>query len=119
MKEFNLEEAKQGKPVYSEDGQGTRIIRFDRENKKLSIVALDDDCKLGEVISEQAIEDKFYEAIDYCYSDLILATDKREGWINIYSNGTCDGHVFDTESEAKAFAKKDGTYVTTTIKVEW
>ena len=43
MKEFNLEEAKAGKPVYTRDGRPARIICWDRKSYKTTeyhIVAL-------------------------------------------------------------------------------
>lgn len=40
LKEFNLEEAKAGKPVCTRDGRKARIICFDLNNKNFPIVAI-------------------------------------------------------------------------------
>lgn len=40
LKEFNLEEAKAGKPVWTRDGRKARIICFDLNNKNFPIVAI-------------------------------------------------------------------------------
>ena len=52
--------------------------------------------------------------------DLFFATEKHEGWVNVYrasaSGNMCAGHIFDTEEDAKQNADRDDI---ATVKIEW
>ena len=53
--------------------------------------------------------------------DLFFATEKREGWVNLYKNvdnSTYLGNIYDSKAEAKKEIDKNNDYVTT-IKIEW
>lgn len=53
--------------------------------------------------------------------DLFFATEKREGWTNLYKNvdnSTYPGDIYDSKAEAKKEIDKNNDYVTT-IKIKW
>lgn len=87
MKEFNLQEAKAGKPVCTRDGRNARIICFDAKRGNYPIVALIDD-KGVEYVSYFSLDGKYDNGVDS--NDLFMKTEKHEGWgwlshNNIYS----------------------------------
>ena len=124
MKPFNLEQAKAGAPVCTRDGQPVRIICYDlKGNKNYPILAL--------VESSGGVE----STINYTLSghkslysdtskDLIMASVKREGWVNLYTchsgaTATDQCTLYQSEKEARSqILKGNGVYVTT-VKIEW
>ena len=121
MKPFNLEEYLKNpeKKVVTKSGLNVRIICTDRKDLNYPIVVL--------------IENKFTEGecVLYCTKegkivtdglndwDLFFAPEKREGWTNVYEEGTnryLDGCICSTEEEAKRIR---GCGYITTIKIEW
>ena len=123
MREFDYEKAKAGAPVCTRSGKPARIICWDANAKwhddKYPIVALIDDDMDGEVSQTFTTNGRLYHnEIDD--NDLMMATTKSEGWINIYRRvgrimtGDC---VWNTEDEAKKAVVKE-EYITT-IKIEW
>lgn len=120
MKEFNLEAAKAGKPVCTRGGRPVRIICWDRKVKEWPIVALVnvDEGEAVLTFSEKGREGKFGES-PY---DLMMASEKKEGWINIFNAGYSTSYssstIYDTEENARNHGIQSGLYVTT-IKIEW
>ena len=109
LKDFDLEAAKQGKPVCTRNGRKARIICFDTINEiNYPIIAL--------------IEGFGYETL--CYyneggkahlgntSDLMMLPEKKEGWININK----DSGLFKSKEEAKRYCTKD--YATVRVEFE-
>ena len=135
LKPFDIQKAREGKPVCTRDGRKARIIAFDRrlfyKNVSYPILALvecsdgeDDVCgysEKGKVLIEDGAEYK---------DDLMMLPEKKEGWINIYNADTtfyyADGRVFETKDEAVQEAKEEvekeqrekNEYIDT-IRVEW
>lgn len=120
MKPFNLEEAKAGKPVCTRDGKFARIICFD-------VKTITDKYPILVLISVNGDESCFSYTKDGKYAsndhetnyDLMMASEKHEGWVNIYKHGnTRDvGALYDTLEKAKE--SKDKANYITTIKIEW
>ena len=112
---FNLELAKAGKPVCTRDGRKARIICFDRNDIK-PIVAL-----ITFINGTSVIEKAFYYFEDgYHLSkndknnyDLMMLTEKKEGWINIYKR-----LVYRTKEEAQSNINP-GNEIIDTIKISW
>ena len=121
LKSFSLEAAKQGKPVCTRDGRKARIIAFDRrlfyKNVSYPILALversdgeDDVCgynEKGKALIEDCAEYK---------DDLMMLTEKKEGWVNIYRS-----QIYNTPEKAKEAYKRtcnDDNYLQT-IKIEY
>ena len=120
MKQFNLEEylKNPSKKVVTRDGRSARIVCTDRVLGAYRVLAL--------VMEGSGIENSYsYKTNGQYYEnsisgiDLFFATEKHEGWVNIYKArsycyaGSC---IWPTEEEAKASADPDPI---ATIKIEW
>ena len=111
LKPFNLEAAKQGKPVCTRDGRKARIICFDRESVA-SIVALIMDDNNREEIHSYYEDGKSARTQEYRY-DLMMLSEKRKGWINVHQYD-----VYKTKEEAEAKVSDKANYLTT-IEIEY
>ena len=116
LKEFDLEAAKQGKPVCTREGRKARIICFDLQDPEYDIVAL----LLGkngfESICTFNSNGRFNDAdgVDkQSKHDLMMLPEKKEGWVNVYKE-----RVYKSKEEAVG-KKYDGCTYIDTIKVEW
>ena len=103
LKPFDLQKAREGKPVYTRDGRKARIIAFDANGGR-PIVALVTECD-----DEEEIPYKYHCDGSYnCQSipsdkDLMMLPEKKEGWVNIYKsdNGTYyTGAIFYEKNDA-------------------
>jgi len=113
MKEFNDEQAKAGKRVVTRGGSNVRIRCFDRVSDNYPIVALID---IGAHESVETHTARGKHQSNGCESsyDLFMASEKKEGWINVYpSEG---GYIHDTEAEALESRR---VHAIDTIKIEW
>lgn len=126
LKEFNLEAAKAGKPIYTRDGRKARIICFDAKCDK-PIVALIYDYNKETVLQYLENGRFFVDQIDKY--DLMMLPQKKEGWVNIYNRNTISTSkencyimtgvsVFKTKESAISYKDKDKKYIDT-IKIEW
>lgn len=78
-RKFDFDAARAGAPVQTKRGEDVRIVRFDLKSTSHSIVA---------IVSCGNIEKAFvYTKDGICRgteSDLVMAPDKFEGWVNVY-----------------------------------
>lgn len=81
MKEFDLEKAKAGHPVYTRDGREVRILCFDRQSDS-PIVALVKNNEVEDIISFNN-KGRRNDVFD-CGYDLLIKPVKQERWANIY-----------------------------------
>lgn len=108
MKEFDINLAKQGKPVCTRDGRKARIICFDTKGDVCPIIAL---------VEENGIESAYHydkngkNAYKKSELDLMMFPEKKEGWILLRK----DGYTFYNEE----VAKKNCTDEQFVAKVEW
>ena len=119
LKPFDLEAAKQGKPVCTRDGRKARILCFDRfccdEISTIVACVLSKDGKDENVIiysSDGFMADKQHP----CADDLMMLPEKKEGYANIYRS-----QIYDTLERAKEAYKRtcnNDNYLKT-IKIEW
>ena len=119
LKPFNLDAAKQGKPVCTRDGRKARIICFDRKDKFSHIVALITNPDGREII--WGYEDNGACSNDNKDNDLMMLPEKKEGWVNVYKGidgVTFSKHPYTSKDEA---IKKSGILFgrIDTIKVSW
>ena len=119
MKPFNLEEAKQGKPVVTRDGRPVRILTFDRKGN-MPIIGLVTyrEVEVGCYFSIDGKASNFFEEND---SDLFMKLEKKEGWANLHRDTggiVFTSNVYDTKEEALQIAIMNTGYITT-VKVEW
>lgn len=112
-RDFNLEEAKAGKPVCTRDGRKARIICFDRD-WDMHIVALVAD-PLGESVHYYLSNGKvdFDKQND---EDLMMLPEKKEGWVNVYPADCVGQKRYPTKEEALSHATSD---VIDTVKIVW
>ena len=122
MKPFNLEEylANPSRKVVTRDGELARIICIDRPDDDLPIAALVTD-KEGYSGVYFFFNNGQYVKNKPSGLDLFFASEKHEGWINVYRNSgshTYAGAVYDSKEDAEKRKEFDENYVTT-IKIEW
>ena len=116
LKPFDLEAAKAGKPVCTRDGRKARIICFDAKRKdEKSIIAL--------VPSKDFLG--FEDLIAYTNNgnyhgghendgDLMMLPEKKEGWVNVYSNRL--GGPYESKEYALKLKMED---CIDTVKINW
>ena len=123
LKEFNLEEAKQGKPVCTRDGRKARIICFDFKNDDYPLVAAVEEHEGKEVTLMYTNKGFFYKSEKKDNLDLMMLPEKKEGWLNIVkgTDGSycCKGEVHSGYNDAILeninVLEKRGI----TVKIEW
>lgn len=115
MKPFDIELAKQNHPVQTRDGRSARIICYDSKSNQPIIALIDVDGV--EVPFNFTIEGRFYTYEKEHSLDLVMAINKKEGWVNIYSNKKIGG-IYDTKEEALKNATKV-LELKATKKIEW
>ena len=115
MKQFSLEEylANPLKKVVTRDGRSARIICTDRVAKEYKLVALvmknDTECMCAYNTNGCVYKNDTHSL------DLFFATERKEGWINIYPDSSIGG-IYTSEEEARNAASPS---CISTIKIEW
>lgn len=113
LKPFNLEAAKAGKPVYTRDGRKARIICFDFQSiENTPIVAAVQVTDKQEVIANY-YEDGRQSVDEISELDLMMLSEKKEGWVNVYETFS-----YKTEDEAKEHIAPSLKYIKT-VKTKW
>lgn len=123
MKPFNLEEylKNPNRKVITRDGRVVRkILCVDANSKHYPIVAL--------IKSKDGNEEyplRYTVNGQYCRGyekqvDLFFASEKHEGWVNVYKEDKFYnvGNLFSSKEDALAVTKGGNIYVAT-IKIEW
>ena len=111
MKEFDINLAKQGKPICTRDGRKARIICFDAKGKQPIIALLEGEKTDEEIIQTYSMNGRYYEFRKEDHRDLMILPEKKTGWININK----DGGIFKSREEAERNCSDN--YVT--LEVEW
>ena len=129
LKPFDIQKAREGKPVCTRGGRKARIICFDRkfyhDGYNYPIVAMvnNNDNELVHAYTQDGLLVGNMEG----ELDLMMLPEKKEGWINIYNADTTfyyvDGRVFETKDEAvqeevEKKQREKNEYIDT-IRVEW
>lgn len=122
LKPFNLEAAKQGKPICTRNGRKVRIICFNRkfyhDGYNYPIVAMvnDNDNELIHAYTQDGLLVGNMEG----ELDLMMFSEKKEGWINIYSyskkNKNICSFIFNSKEEA---LENTIPNLIDTVKIEW
>ena len=120
LKPFNLEEyiANPSRKVVTRCGLAvTRFLCTDRKHTKPIVACIEDGCT--EVICFYAKDGKVTSNMSTDF-DLFFATNKHEGWVNVYMN--CNernlGALYSSKEDALEVAKVNDNYVAT-VKIEW
>lgn len=123
MEQFSLDEYLKNpqRRIVTRKGASVRIICTDKVcNKKVSqkpIIALVDfgDREIVYPYSSDGISSSSLPELD-----LFFASEKKEGWVNLFKNNSTiiTGEVYNTEAEAKSAILCKYTYIST-AKIEW
>ena len=121
MKQFNLDEylKNPSKKVITRDGNSVRILCTDARGN-FPIIALVKTYNGSETVLRLKENGRFYNDTENS-RDLFFATEKKEGWINLYkiNSTTSPGpRAYDTKKEAES-AAGDKSYYLSTIKIKW
>ena len=121
MKQFNLKEylKNPSKKVITRMGKKVRIICTDREDSIYPIIALIKDDKREPEILVFYTKDGIPAEYNEAYYTLFFASEKHEGWVNIYKNERehyFGEFIYPRREDAEAVA--DSTCIATT-KIEW
>lgn len=115
LKPFDIQKAREGKPVCTRDGRKARIICFNRKG----------DMPITALITNKDIEDNDTEEVHFYYKDgrcnqfqkyrydLMMLPEKRSGWAKIRK----DVNLYNTKEEADRKMIGNDEYVT--AKVCW
>ena len=113
MKQFSLEDylKNPSRKVVTRDGRNVKIHCTDLMYGPPIVAKIE-----GEDHSHS-----FYEDGSRCRNvesprDLFIATEKREGWVNIYPDSVIGHELHKSEEDAKKLADSD---VIATVKIEW
>ena len=83
MKPFDLEAAKAGAPVVQRCGHPARIVDFALKNEAYPLVVIYTDDMGREHLTEFSVEGKYYGDQSDDYRDLMMASVKKECWVNV------------------------------------
>ena len=112
LKPFDIQKAREGKPVYTRDGRKARIICFDAKGTFPIIALVDENAE--EYAFSYTEDGKFSSETAISNKDLMMLPEKKKGWVNIYE----DMRIYASEEGAKMGISPERTYITTT-KIEW
>lgn len=116
LEPFDIQKAKQGKPVCTRDGRKARIICFDRKGD-YPIIALVEDMYGIEYVKYYTEKGTYVNYDDNKTSknllDLMMLPEKKEGWVNVYKES-----IYNTKEEAIKVIYDGMTYIDT-VKVCW
>ena len=121
MKQFNLEEylANPSRKVVTREGNPARIICTDAKSEKYQVLALITKKDGQEMLATLDTSGKDCSGYN-SHLDLFFATEKHEGWINLYKSGigwSLGANIWQTEAGAKKWVGAPD--YTVTIKIEW
>ena len=118
MKSFNLKEHLEHPEwkVVTREGRPVRILCTDLDDNDYPVAAV-----VGNFHVDKYTAEGIFHAGEETKYDLFFASEKHEGWINIYAdindNSYPGNHIFKSKEEAIEAAYNDN-YVST-IKIEW
>ena len=117
MKAFNLGEYLKNpkRKVVTRDGRNVRIVCTDVKSELYPVLALVDNW--GAEICNSYTKEGRFRPDNEAHRDLFFATEKHEGWVNVYRDfdDVMCGSVFATEEDAKCKAKT----AIATVRIEW
>ena len=121
LKPFDIQKAREGKPVCTRDGRKARIICFDKKGGSPVIALVETFVKEYDCIRE----DSFYYTVEgravgqntESKDDLMMLPERKEGWVNVYKGGLLDTKSYNTKKEA--FDKACPKDYVDTVKINW
>ena len=119
MKQFNVEEylKNSSRKVVTRDGRNVKIHCTDYTASSLIVAKIE-----GEDHSHSFYRDGSYLGSEESPRDLFFATEKHEGWVNVYKGGdrnyfTLGAMIYDRKEDAER-CRIEETCVAT-VKIEW
>ena len=112
LKPFDIQKAREGKPICTRDGRKARIICFDLKDKDYPIAAAVQNKDGDESIRTYTAEG-IYDKGEISGFDLMMLPEKKEGWAVIKKSD-----IYETEEQAKE-ALLDSRIGVMIRKVEW
>ena len=109
LKPFDIQKAKEGKPVCTRDGRKARIIAFDKKGFRAIVGLVDDGDKETLMLYDEAGR----SIGDVSEFDLMMLPEKKEGWVNVYKE-----RCHESKEEAISCRACDMECIDT-IRVEW
>ena len=131
LKPFDIQKAREGKPVCTRGGHKARIICFDYAGETgdypiVALVSYNKGNNCYERVLKYTSDGLFNKYGDYKHDDdLMMLPERKEGWVNIYRdcegmNITRDDNIYSSKEAAIASAQIiDGNNYIATSKVEW
>ena len=123
LKPFDIQKAREGKPVCTRDGHKARIICFDRIDAKPILALVPSPDGKGEGVFDYFVSgQRFANALESDL-DLMMLPEKKEGWINIIKTEDggycCKGEVHSDYNDAfsENINALDNRGIT--VKIEW
>ena len=113
LKPFDLQKAREGKPVCIRDGRKARIVCFDRVDSKPILALVRSTDGKGEDVFDYFVSGKRLANALESDLDLMMLPEKREGWVNVYKE-----RIYSTKEEAIEVIYDGATYIDT-IKFSW
>ena len=113
LKPFDIQKAREGKPVCTRDGRKTRILCYDfKQNEEYPILVAVEN-KDGKECALLYSNDGISEMYKSSNNELAMPPEKKERWVNVYKE-LC----YESKEEAIRHIAP-GTHYIGTIKVEW
>ena len=124
MKPFSLEEylKNPSRKIVTRDGK--KVIQLnlytDVENKFPIIAIVEDDNNRKTALTYTYTKDGAYygDKVEHL-ADLFFATEKCEGWINLYHDALNEPHWMSKVYTSEEEAKREAHNTLTTVKIEW
>ena len=125
LKPFDIQKAREGKPVCTRDGRKARILCYDfKQNEEYPILVAVEN-KDGKECALLYSNDGISEMYKSSNNELAMLPEKKEGWVNVYrdcdgANITKDDNIYSSKEAAMASAQviDRDNYVATTI-INW
>ena len=117
LKPFDIQKAKEGKPVCTRDGRKVRVLCYDfKQNEEYPIlVAVEDkDGKERAMLYSNGGISEIYKSRNY---ELAMLLEKKERWVNVYKGGLLNTKYYSSKEEA--VSKASQTDYIDTVKIEW
>jgi hypothetical protein len=120
MRPFNIDDARQGKPVCTRDGRDVRIVCWDMNGEFYSLLAVIENEDGTEYGCEFRKNGKMNPTDRESDLDLFMKSETKTGWVNIYRNSVSREYraIWDSEVRAKNNIEKSGSYITT-VPITW
>ena len=115
LKPFDIQKAREGKPVCTRDGRKARIICFDLSEEYPIVARVYDEDK---ILLFSYKEDGRINNYDYKF-DLMMLPEKKEGWVNIDKGGSGKITISSPYSTKEEAIHNDNETTIDTIKISW